>query len=328
MRVQYTPIMTRVRLFTLDDVAFGLHLSRQAGWNQLEADWRRCLRLAPDGCFVAELDGVRAGTTTTCIFGDAAWIGMVLVENELRRRGIGEALMRHALDYLDGKEVRAIWLDATALGRPLYEKLGFVEQEVIGRHGGVPRFGEAAVALGPLRSESCRSGGAAGSGDPGRAQPVEVRPLRSDDIPAITEMDRAVLGYDRRALLQALEPDLARVTCSGERLTGFLFARLGANAWQIGSCTAERDVGGLLLQDAWQRFAGQKVYVDVPVQNQAAVAAVQAAGLKLEREFSRMRREPLGRALPCAPGDGDKPAEMSFQNQHALLWTAFGPEKG
>lgn len=293
MRVQYTPIMSRVRLFTLDDVAFGLQLSRQAGWNQLEADWRRCLRLAPDGCFVAELDGKSAGTTTTCIFGDAAWIGMVLVENDLRRRGIGEALMRHALDHLEGKGLRAIWLDATALGRPLYEKLGFVEQEVIGRFAGGPRCGETAI---------------------------EVRPLRSDDMAAIIEMDRAALGYDRSALFQVLEPDLARVTCSGERLTGFLFVRPGANAWQIGPCTAERDVGGLLLQDAWQRFAGQKVYVDVPVQNQAAGAAVQAAGLKLEREFSRMSLG-LGQA-------SDHSTDHCTRRNALRLWSCFGPEKG
>lgn len=308
--------MLRIRLFTFDDIAFGLQLSRQAGWNQLEDDWRRCLLLAPDGCFVAELDGMPAGTTTTCTFGDASWIGMVLVEKDLRRRGIGEALMRHALDYLDGKGLRAIWLDATALGRPLYEKLGFVEQEIVGRYGGVPRIGEGTVEVGPARTETCRFGGAARSGDPRRAR--EVRPLRSDDMPAIVEMDHAVLAYDRSALLQLLGRDLARVTCSADRLTGFLFVRRGANAWQIGPCAAEKDAGRRLFQDAWRRFAGQKVYVDVPLQNQTAVATVQAAGLKLEREFSRMKR---GQA--CSIAENGAHGQATFR-----LWSAFGPEKG
>ena len=53
--------MIRLRLMTGDDVPAGLALSRQAGWNQTEADWRRALALQPDGCFVASVlvDGLR-----------------------------------------------------------------------------------------------------------------------------------------------------------------------------------------------------------------------------------------------------------------------------
>jgi hypothetical protein len=41
--------MIRVRRLTAADLPAGLALSRQAGWNQTEADWRRCLDLQPDG---------------------------------------------------------------------------------------------------------------------------------------------------------------------------------------------------------------------------------------------------------------------------------------
>ena len=34
-----------------------MHLNRQAGWNQTKAAWLRFLAMAPDGCFVAELEG-------------------------------------------------------------------------------------------------------------------------------------------------------------------------------------------------------------------------------------------------------------------------------
>src|SRR5690348_4685599 len=111
---------------TLADIPAGMRLKEQAGWNQLEADWRRLLDWQPDGCFLAELDGAPVGTVTTCRLGAVAWVAMMLVEAGQRRRGIGRALMVHALDDLDARGVRTVRLDATPLGRPLYETLGFV----------------------------------------------------------------------------------------------------------------------------------------------------------------------------------------------------------
>ena len=90
--------MLRIRDMTVADIPFGIRLKQQAGWNQVEADWRRLLGLQPDGCFVAELDGVPAGTVTTCRFGPVAWVAMMLVDESLRSRGIGRCLMKHALD--------------------------------------------------------------------------------------------------------------------------------------------------------------------------------------------------------------------------------------
>src|SRR5438270_10324239 len=97
---------------TAADVPLGLRLRGQAGWNQTEADWRRFLRLQPDGCFVAELDGAPAGTTAAFVFGPVAWVAMVLVDEAVRGRGVGTALMRHALALLDGRGVRSVRLDA------------------------------------------------------------------------------------------------------------------------------------------------------------------------------------------------------------------------
>src|SRR5262249_31790482 len=95
----------QVRLMTIADLPLGMRLKTQANWNQVEAGWRRFLALEPDGCFVAELDGVPVGTTTTCIFGDVAWIAAVLVDESLRGKGIGRALMEHALAFLDARGI-------------------------------------------------------------------------------------------------------------------------------------------------------------------------------------------------------------------------------
>ncbi|HZN10525.1 MAG TPA: GNAT family N-acetyltransferase, partial [Blastocatellia bacterium] len=96
------------------DIEAAMRLKELAGWNQTEADWRRLLGLAPGGCFAAWADGRLVATTTTTAYGqELAWIGMVLVDPEYRRRGIATALMRAALDHLQGAGVATIKLDAT-----------------------------------------------------------------------------------------------------------------------------------------------------------------------------------------------------------------------
>ena len=86
--------MLAIRTMTATDAPVALAVTKQAGWNQGETDWRRFLGMEPDGCFVAEMDGEPVGTTVTCVFGAVAWIGMVLVDKRARRRGVATCLLR------------------------------------------------------------------------------------------------------------------------------------------------------------------------------------------------------------------------------------------
>ena len=118
-----------LRQLTRGDIAQAARLSSAAGWNQTSEDWARLLRLAPQGCFGIEEDGRVAATATALCYGtDLAWVGMVLTAPEYRRRGFARTLMLHALQYLDAQDVPCVKLDATDLGRPLYEQLGFVAE--------------------------------------------------------------------------------------------------------------------------------------------------------------------------------------------------------
>src|SRR3954451_17896441 len=121
--MQEPPI--EVRLLFESDIPAAMRLKEAAGWNQTEADWRRVLSLEPNGCFAAVKDDRLVGTTTTTTYGnELAWIGMVLVDPEQRRQGIATQLMKVALEYLKAR-VATVKLDATALGQPVYERLGF-----------------------------------------------------------------------------------------------------------------------------------------------------------------------------------------------------------
>src|SRR5262245_32593428 len=126
-----------IRLMTADDIFSGMKLKEQNRWNTTPEDWRRQLDLEPEGCFAAELDGQVVGTACACIFDNVAWVNLVLVNQLHRGRGIGTSLMRTVLAWIDGRNIPSVRLDATPLGKPIYEKLGFVAEFDLTRYEGV-----------------------------------------------------------------------------------------------------------------------------------------------------------------------------------------------
>ena len=94
--------------------------------------------MEPGGCFVAEWKGRPAGTTVTTVLGAVGWIAMVLVDEAVRRRGIGARLVEHAVAHLRRRSIATLRLDATPLGRPVYAKLGFEPEYEVARWEGTP----------------------------------------------------------------------------------------------------------------------------------------------------------------------------------------------
>jgi predicted N-acetyltransferase YhbS len=258
--------MIEIRLMGAADLPLGLKLCRQAGWNQVASDWRRFMAMQPQGCFVAELDGVAVGTTVTCIFGSVAWIAMVLVEMTARRKGVATSLMKHALDSLDAQGVETVRLDATAAGRLVYEKLGFMPEYALTRYEGIAP----------------------------QAQPQpHVVTATADLFPEIVMLDRRMTGTHREKMLLRLFEESAgsvRIVCRARRVEGFVTIRCGANATQIGPCIAAEEVGPLLLTDALSRCAGRPVFIDIPHDNAGAMRVAETRDLKAQRHFTRMCR--------------------------------------
>ncbi|HZZ79520.1 MAG TPA: GNAT family N-acetyltransferase [Gemmataceae bacterium] len=276
-----------IRALTAEDIAFGLSLCAQNRWNQLEPDWQRQLALEPAGCFVAEHDGQRAGTACFCTFGAIAWINLVLVERTMRKQGIGTALLRHVLDALDARGITSVRLDATALGQPVYARLGFAPEFTLARFAGVPA--------------------------PTADSPAGVEPVALSDLPALYALDEAVTGTRRDKLLRHFlehAPATGRKIASPNQVEGFCWARPGANAWHIGPVQGSPAACRPLLLDAANRFAGQRVYIDVPIANAEAMALMEELRFTEERRFVRMGRGP----------------RVVEQLHH--FWGSFGPEKG
>ena len=279
--------MIELRNMTRLDVPLGMRLKDQAGWNQTEDDWRRFLDLEPGGCFVAMKEGSPVGTVAAFVFGSIGWIAMVLVDKPARHQGIGRRLLEHALEYLDARGVRTARLDATALGRPIYERLGFVAEYELLRMQGVARA---------------------------TAAHSNVRALLPERLADLLELDRKVTATERGRLLEALyqeAPDAMRTFVADRCLLGYVTIRHGARATQLGPGVALTDEAGrALIADALSRCREQAAFIDVPVDNRAAMACAESHGLVVQRPFIRMRRGD--------PVDDDP----------TRLWASSGPEKG
>jgi GNAT superfamily N-acetyltransferase len=158
-------------------------LSVDRGWSPERSKWSLLLGAAeafgvdaPDGC------GLAAAVVLTRWGPDLASVGMMLVAARYGRRGVGRALMEHVLAAAGQATVT---LFATDLGRPLYEKLGFLPVRRNVSFVGAFRPG--------------RAGPGAPAGSPGFA-----RAATEADLPAILAVDRAAFGADRGHVLRRL----------------------------------------------------------------------------------------------------------------------------
>jgi predicted GNAT family acetyltransferase len=227
---------------------------------------------------------------------------MVLVDSDFRHRGIGTRLVQHALQYLDGQGVSAVRLDATALGRPVYERLGFVAQFELMRMEGVMGGGVDAAVTPSSAEPSC----------PGTA--CAIRPAGPDDSRVLAAWDQEATGTPRGRLLECLLADpgsRAYWTGDGQPPGGYVISRCGSRAAQLGPAVAfTAAAGSMLLDRAATDWTGQRVYLDVPVDNRAAVVWAESHGLVCQRSFTRMVR--------------GRPVSEDIER----LWASSGPEKG
>ena len=126
-------------------------------------------------------------------------------------------------------------------------------------------------------------------------------------------VNRRTTGTNRDKMLSRLFedfPEFVHIARQGNQVRGYIAGRPGANATQVGPCIATDSAGQALLCDALSCCEGKPVFVDVPLDNAGAVRIVEAAGLRVQRCFTRM----------CL-------GERISDNVQAI-WASSGPEKG
>jgi GNAT superfamily N-acetyltransferase len=235
-----------------------LALSEAAGWNQNQADWRLMLDMG-HGWGISLAGGTLAASTLVLPYGGSfAWISMVLVLPEHRRKGYATRLLRIAIADLRNRGLTPI-LDATPAGREVYRQEGFHDTWSFKRYA--------------LRNSirSAMSGG--------------VRPMKDGDWQSVLRLDREAFGASREKLLRNLHARLPGAALVHEN--GFILGREGRESFQLGPLVAKNgEAARSLLQGALGRISGP-LYIDL-----ADHAGAPPAGFAFQRPFTRMVHGP------------------------------------
>jgi ribosomal protein S18 acetylase RimI-like enzyme len=273
-----TEVSWPVRALGPTDLGVAAALAAEAGWNQVDADWRIFLELGHLMGIDVPGHGVVATAATLPLGHDLGWIGMMLVATPFRRQGLGRQLLGQCILDLAAQGLTP-GLDATAAGRELYQRYDFQDAWAITRW----RRERGAVAPPP---------------DPA----VEVRTATAADLDAIGALDRRAFGYERRSVLARLLERMPRVALLALRAgepCGFLLARDGRAALQLGPLVATGPtVPAALVAHALARGA-DAAYLDLLDRHQDLRGWLAMHGFAPQRRFTRMlyrRDEPAGDA--------------------------------
>jgi GNAT superfamily N-acetyltransferase len=107
------------------DWQFFLELARDEGWRIPARELELYRGPLADCAFVLRRQGEPCGFVTALAHERSGWIGNLLVPSDCRGRGYGSRLFDHAVEWLRRRGMTSVWLTASTLGRPIYEKKGF-----------------------------------------------------------------------------------------------------------------------------------------------------------------------------------------------------------
>ncbi len=237
------------------DIAAARALSQAQGWPHTEADWAMHLALG-EGHVATHRDGGIIGTILWWAWGsDAGTLGLIIVDQHYRGRGIGQRLMSHALTRL-GK--RRLQLVSTQAGMALYRGAGFQP---------VAQIVQLQGQLGSLQEPP---------GDPR----LSLKPLTGKDLPALHRLDTAATRMDRTTLLQHLTHDASGYILERDQhAVGFALRRRSGKGMTVGPVVARDQAEAKLLLS--QLLAGSTGFhrIDVPREAGALISWLQTGGL-------------------------------------------------
>lgn len=227
-------------------------------------------------------DGRTLGVGLWWPFGEtAARLGLVVVSPDSQGLGIGRRLMQR---LLADAAPRSVMLLATPAGRPLYERLGFVEVGAVCQHQGEYS---------------------------GRRHPdPRIRAATFEDRSAVLCLDAAAFGVPRPAILDhLLAVGRALVLVEHGRVAGYAIERAFGRGSVIGPVVAATEPDAIALFNAAAHPGF--VRVDRPLNAASFGRHLTACGLTLDSKSPAMLR-------------GDWPASTEPERIYALASHALG----
>lgn len=264
-----------------------LRLIERAGWAYTRSEVARLIAVQPDGMLVARPGGA-TGPPVGCVYasrwGALGFIGLMLVEESLRRRGIGTRLIGRAIGDLRARGCTAIGLDAVPAAVGFYGRLGFdgAWQSM--------RFGiDTARTVPPAHRE-------------------QARECAARDMARVARLDLAGWGADRGVLLSRLAADKdvrLLVAPSEGPVHAYGALRRSKGALRLGPLVAEPTREGgeavkAVLARAIELSRPRMLTMGVPAYNQGAVGLLEGMGAATYTPCTRMYMGDPGPARAAA----------------------------
>lgn len=242
-----------LRKCTQDDIKELQELSESVNWNQLPADWNNFI----------ELGGVWSMIHLNRIVGTAAWIprnkstvwiGLVITKPEWRGCSIATQLMKKVIE--ESSSYESCLLDASAMGAPVYRKLGFKDMYIVSR-----------MALSGVTPQSVLS----------------WRQMSEDDVKKLSADDPLLPQLFKNA------PELCRVAEENGNISAWFMGRYGLKSVHIGPVYAKDTAAALdAVYEAKAAAKGCAVTMDVMEYQKEFVSQLVQNGAELKRDFLRM----------------------------------------
>lgn len=272
-----------VRPLERKDIGFVYEMTAKEQWNLTKADVKRMFSFEPAGCFIAEMDGLRAGHVFTVNYGNLGWVGLLIVRAEQRKKGVATLLMQKAIEYLRHDGVETISLDAVPEIADLYRRMWFVDEYDSLRFMGKSR-----------RNISCQSDSAI--------------LIKKERIGEIVQFDATYFGADRTRVLMGLfrdSPNSCFASYNDLGVVGYIMCRKAQEGYNVGPFVCipgELQAARCLLEKCMEKLGSEtSMYLGVPAVNKEAVGILQELGFELYSKSIRMR---LGKSLAPEKASG------------------------
>jgi GNAT superfamily N-acetyltransferase len=205
---------------------------------------------------VAEENGTLAGCGIAMIHGTVSWLGTIIVLPEFRNRGIGRSITEHLIATCAGRGCATQILTASALGEPIYRKLGFI---ITGQYDIYRKEAESSYII----ESNCRI-------------------ATEDDYDKIRKMDHEITGEDRFALIKRYLTDAwVYDDTLSHCIRGVFFPAFGQGL----ILAYDEEVGIALMKF---RLNQKRSSVVIPSTNRTAKPWLEAEGFQLTQTLPRM----------------------------------------
>lgn len=234
---------------------------RPEGWNDITASF--AFYVQSSFCFPIKvvIDDVIVGLGATIVHHDVAWFGHIIVHPDRRGNGIGQRITQSLIEIAKENKCETIYLIATKLGSPVYEKLGFItDTEYL-------CFKEVHLDQDVLISD-------------------QVVPYHQDFKNEISTIDQTATGEDRMMQLEdALESGFVYI--NNHKIEGFYLPALGD-----GLIVANHSAAGLELLTLHLKSNDKAIF---PIDNVLARDFLYRKGFK---EYDVVKHMRLGNVRP------------------------------